>query len=892
MNFKLRLNLTTRQTRVLAFQAGCASWCGLFLLAAASEAQEDLTVRPRAAFRGVIVREPLAPPIAVAPQDEPAPPADEAQVEEAKTDETPAEAKDDATTSTSDVGDEKRFPHGATLQTNPDIDEVLRKAQSYMDEGNYRAASRFWEAAVQRAGDQLYSTDGEIYYPLVRRIEKIISKLPPEGLDTYRISADAAATEYLADDGTTEAVDRWQKVVNLAFLSSHGDKAALQLASHYLDRYQAIPAEMLLRRILDIYPDSKVPRDEVWMKLAIAYAISGDQARGLEALQQARQARTTVTEAMLEQVATMLQATTPLLSNDNKSSGPQWTSSLGLGSEIQSMPDLPAGFLDRDLAPVWMFQHQFVKQPKGKYIDGEVITDPKLISETGIGSSTQKRDFESVCREWTRNVWQSASTPLVYNNRVLFKTQADLSIWRTDQLSKEAVLRSLQLNRYLPDEVTKYILEQDNQNRRNFPAGANLSYTSLETMQYFGDAVHQSMTVHNGIAYSVEGLSFNRDSVFRDPGRNPPVNVWGSPPIRDRTTFLQAYEIATGRTLWSKPFPLSMPDGDTSLADSAIVGPPVGYQQNVLLPVLAAGRFWLVAIDGTSGELVWKRTICDMPPLQSLSTTLVQLAVSGSEVFMVCGCGVMANVDASSGQLHWIRRYVRSIKELDEEGAPNQFFGGMKHQDWQLYQVEGWSHDLAVVWGQWVIVAASDTNFLGGYRRSTGELVWQAPRADALGCTVDRWLGIRDGILYATGARGLIAYELAAEGRLYGMPQRLEQPITGHGLLTSQGILLPVNDHLELYDLRSLAKLKDIPVTMPTKMPIGSLVSDGSRLWIAAMNRLIAVEPVAESSNNSSSESNNESNGESNSESSNKSSDESSNESDDDADHNHSAEGN
>jgi len=166
-------------------------------------------------------------------------------------------------------------------------------------------------------------------------------------------------------------------------------------------------------------------------------------------------------------------------------------------------------------------------------------------------------------------------------------------------------------------------------------------------------------------------------------------------------------------------------------------------------------------------------------------------------------------------------------------------------QDWQRFQLQGWDHDIALVWGQWVIVAATDTNFLGGYRRSTGEMVWQAPRADVLGCTVDRWLGVRDGIIYATGPRGLIAYELAAEGRLYGMPQRLEQPVTGRGLITSHGILLPVNDHLELYDLRTLAKIKDITVTMPTNMPIGSLVSDGTRLWIAAMNRLIAVEPIA-----------------------------------------------
>lgn len=752
-------------------------------------------------------------------------------------------AQDDAAVAgQADAGDEKRFPHGATLQTNPDIEEVLRKAQRYMEEGNYRAASRFWQAAVQRAGDQLYSTDGEIYFPLVRKIEEIIAKLPPEGLETYRIAADAEATEYLADDRRFDQVQRWQKVVDLAFLSTPGDQAALQLASHYLDRYQAIPAQLLLRRILDIYPDSRVPQDEVLMKLALAYALAGDRQRGLAALQEARQVRTTVTAAVLDQVEVLLASTTERSSGGNMASEQAWTSSLGLGNEVQQMPDLPAGFLDEGLAPVWMFQHDFLKQPRGKFIQGEVYVGNKAIQAAAFPSSTQDREFEAVCREWQRNNWRASSLPLLDQGRILFKTQADLAVWPTTSLQTDALLRSLNLNRYAPDEISKFILEQSDQNRRNFPAAANLPYSSVETLQYFGDLAFQSMTVHEGIAYSVEGDNFGRDGVYRDAGRRNPVNAWSSPPTRERTTYLSAYELASGRTLWSKPFPGNEPGEE--LVGSAVVGPPVGYLQSVLVPVLAGGRFLLVAVDSGTGAALWKRVICDVPQIQPTSTTLVQLTVSGSDVFMVCGCGVLANVDASSGQLRWVRRYPRSVKELDADGANQQFFGRVQ-QDWQRYQLQGWNHDVAMVWGNWILVAASDTNFLAGYRRSDGELAWQAPRSEVLGCTVDQWLGVRDGIVYATGPRGLIAYELSAEGRLYGTPQRLEKAISGRGLITAQGILLPVQDHLELYDLRSLSKIKEIPVQMPTNMPIGSLASDGTRLWIAAMNRLIAVEPAS-----------------------------------------------
>lgn len=765
---------------------------------------------------------------------------DTAQVEQ---DEPPAEAaaEDDEMAGEADAGDEKRFPHGATLQTNRDIEEVLQKADRYMEEGNYRAASRFWQAAIQRAGDQLYSTDGELYFPLVRKIEEIIATLPPEGLQSYRIAADAEATEYLADT-TLDRLTRLQKVVDLAFLSAQGDRAALDLASEYLDRYQAIPAEILLRRILEVYPDPSVPLDEVWFKLAVAYAVSGDPVRGIQALEEATRRRDQVTLAQLEQVKVMLDSAQAIQADPERSMATaQWSSSLGLGDRIQAMPDLPAGFLDGSLSPVWMFQHDFLKQPRGKFIDGVVYETTDEIMEATFPSSTQDRSFEEVCREWQRFGWRATSMPLVTQGQIVFKTQADLAVWPTESLRAEPTLRSINLNRYAPDEITKFILEQSDQNRRNFPAAAGLAYTNLETMQYFGDPLYQSMTEHNGVVYAIEGDNFGRDVVYRDPGRRNPVNAWSSPPTRDRRTFLSAYEISSGRTLWSKPFPLQ--ETDTQWVEAAVVGPPVGFQDTVLVPVLASGRFHLVAVNATSGTRRWSRVICDVPQLQPSSTTLVQLALTGSDVFMVCGCGVLANVDASSGQIRWVRRYQRSVTEAEVDQANQQFFGRM-NQDWQRYTMKGWSHDLAVVWGNWVIVAASDTNFLAGYRRGTGELVWKAPRAEVLGCTVDQWLGVRDGIIYATGPRGLIAYELAAEGRLYGTPQRLDSSPSGRGLITSQGILLPVQDHLELYDLKTLNKIKTIPVNMPTQMPIGSLVSDGQRLWVAAMNRLLALEPV------------------------------------------------
>lgn len=750
---------------------------------------------------------------------------------------------DSVADTTPDGGDEGKFPHGAILQTNPDIEGVLEKANRYMEEGNYRAASRFWQAAIKRAGDQLYSADGEMYFPLVRKIEEIIATLPQVGLETYRIAADAEAAEYLAEGLGENDVTSLQKVVDLAFLSTQGDQAALRLAAVHLDRFEAVPAEMLLKRIVEVYPDPDVPMDEVWLRLAVTHSIMGNQTQAEAALEKAKSLRSEVSESLIEQVQAMT-ASTSLL-NPAQSTNSQWSSVLGLGSGVEQMPALPAGYLDQSLVPVWMFQHDFMKQPKGKYIDGEVFVGTEKVMAAELASSTQRREFEEVNKQWSRDKWRSVSMPLIVDQKVVFKTQGDLAAWSTQAdatgtLNEKAVLRSLNLNRYFPDDVSKFILEQSDQNRNNFPAAGNVPFPSIETMQYFGDPLFQSMSVHNGVVYSVEGIAFGRDVTFRDRGRRNPVNVWSSPPIRNRSTFLSAYELATGRTLWNEPFPNKSHGND--LADAGVVGPAVGYNNSILVPVLASGRFLVVSLNARSGELQWRRTICDMPQLQAASTTLVQLALTGSDLFMVCGSGVLANLDAGSGQLRWIRRYQRSIEET-VAADPNQQFFGRANQDWQRYSIHGWSHDAAIAWGPWVIVAASDLDYLAGFRRSDGALVWKAPRADVLGCTVDQWLGVYQGIVYAVGPRGLIAYELAAEGRLYGTPQRLAKPISGRGLVTKNGVLLPIDDHLEWFDLKSLVKVRDIDVAMPDNMPIGGLVSDGQRLWAAAMNRLIAFAP-------------------------------------------------
>lgn len=766
----------------------------------------------------------------------------------------PEEAEADEATN---IDSSEKFPYGGMLSTNPDVIGILEKAERYKDEGNYRTAGRFWQAAMKQAGDSLYTRDGEFYFPMVKQIESIIAQLPPEGLEVYRVSADADAAGFLAEGqgGGEQRIEALQKVVDLAFLSSQGDDAALELATYHLDRFESVSAESLLKQILESYPAPDVPLEEVWLKLAVAKALLGDAEAAQAALEQARQLNEgggRLSAGLLGQIQQLVASPVPSAVSSGRTDG-NWSSPLGLGRGIQQAPPLSADYLENDLAAAWVYRQQLREWnigPRDAHIQGEVRLNPlgrtDFLTEKWNEQAEREADRrlrrdttrESILREWENSDWQSASRPLVVDGKVVFKSQADLSAWSTD-LKLEPEFNSLWLNRYAPDPLSYQFLNQTRSIQNSYPAARRLDYRNLETMQFFGDDLFQSMTCYDGVVYSIEGERYDRDERMPSVvGRS--INIWSAAPTRDRSCYLVAYDLASGKALWNQPFPAG--EETAEFKSAAILGPAVGFRDQVLVPVLAGSRFFLVGIDRTTGTMRWKQTICDSPSLSTSALTMVQLAIEGNDVFMTCGTGILAKANASTGQIAWIRRYQRSVAD----SSPNtnaRVFG--LNREWMNKDIDGWRHDLVFVWGPWVIMAASDQDDLIAFERGSGVFAWRAPRSNVLGCTVDQWLGVKDGVLYATGTRGLLAYELEAEGRLYGQPQRLMEPVTGRGVILDQGIVLPVGHQLKVFDLHTLKEVRGIDVAMPDRSPIGSLVSDGTRLWSAAMGTLVALETVS-----------------------------------------------
>ena len=100
--------------------------------------------------------------------------------------------------------------------------------------------------------------------------------------------------------------------------------------------------------------------------------------------------------------------------------------------------------------------------------------------------------------------------------------------------------------------------------------------------------------------------------------------------------------------------------------DFGFMGPPIGYGEMLLAPVSIAGSIYIYALDAShQGEVLWRSYLTDEPAGTAVAWSSIHLTVEGSDLYVVCGCGVLFVLDPNSGLVRFARRYPRTGK-LDE----------------------------------------------------------------------------------------------------------------------------------------------------------------------------------------------------------------------------------
>ena len=746
---------------------------------------------------------------------------------------------------------------GAVLKTDPELEDVLEKAERMRNDGQYRVACTLWQAVLNRSGDALFSSDGEIYYSLVEQVEAILAELPPDGLLAYRVIADAAAKEILAEAADDADVTALNSVVRNYFISSLGDEAAFNLGSIYLDQFDFIGARRMFEKIATQYPDPSVPMDEVYSKIALCQAFLGDVPAAEDSIAEALAINRNSDQAAL--VSRSLKELA--VSNERDEVNLDWRMSLGNSHRYGVMQAIPEEMMKGDLVASW----QFYFEPKERYnrsadVEGKMLTGREASGESVVETldATEARLIDT----WRSKSWRPAGELLIDGDHLFFKTGSDLAVWdrkKIEDLSKVDSLlgtsesaiawRSVWKNAFQIDDATMMMSTI----RRNWggrvtgqATGSSKFPEKAVEINLFGDRVFQQMSICQGIVYSIEGKSWDDSNNHKQPKVAP---QWNANFRRTRENFLTAYDADSGRVLWKVPREASEKEpvafnGETDesewLESGGFMAAPVGFGDLVIVPVNNGGAISIYALDPKrEGKTVWQSFLCDEPETGSVPWSAIELSIEGSDLFVSCGMGVVFVLDPATGTVRFAKRY-RRVGQADNFG---------RRSGWTVNRLnfDGWSSDIVIPYGKQMVCFSSDTDSIEAFDRNTGELIWRTEMSP-VGFKVDYVIGVYEDVLYAGGFETVVAYDLKGQGRMiWGTEQMFDgRQSLGRGVVTPSGIYLPVEDRIYQLSLKGkngrAEVLNQVHVDLGTNAPVGNLYSDGERFWVHGANRLYMLD--------------------------------------------------
>ncbi|MEM9413730.1 MAG: hypothetical protein AAGA30_21660, partial [Planctomycetota bacterium] len=399
-----------------------------------------------------------------------------------------------------------------------------------------------------RSGDSLFSNDGLIYQSLANQVEQIIAELPAnEGLNAYRITADANAKEIMAQANGPFDERALQQIVRLYFLSSLGDDAAMTLSSIYMDEFDFVGAFRMLQKIVSLYPDPSVSKVEVFNRIAICRAMMGETKYADEAILAARKASGR-DDPKINDVESVI----PELQNANRARQSEAGFSMPLANKNRSgvMPSLPVRTLENDLQSIW--QYRYATQAT-RWADLKGIK-PIIASEDApdrIAESVSSKERNMITK-WRKYGWRPTGDLLFHEDKVFFKTSIDLTVWDSNATSETVLWRPLWRNRYQIDDQTKTLIElrrRLQRSRRQSKQFSGLPSSDYE-IQMFSDRIAAQMSIQNGTLYTIEGPRFNDVFIQNSFQSNFRMNVHSR---RSRSNYLSAYDADSGRILWTLP---------------------------------------------------------------------------------------------------------------------------------------------------------------------------------------------------------------------------------------------------------------------------------------------------------------------------------------------------
>jgi outer membrane protein assembly factor BamB len=723
---------------------------------------------------------------------------------------------------------EQRFPGGAPLKTDPEQQRLLQRADQCVMEGRLDLAAILWQKVLDEAGDTLTTHDGRTYTSLTEQVEHTLARLPPAALETYRTTADAEARALIAAAGPKGEEEALAQVVRRFFLSSIGDDAAFKLACLALDRHDFLGASRLLNKVLTSHPDPSISPADLLLRLAVAAAHIQDRQTAEQALARLNTATgPRPTADVLDLIAADVKQAASQGPGSALPAAKDWRMLLGNPARTGHMTTLPTAATSRTLSELWVRDFSLTASPASTAASPLAFANGLIIRGRGATPALQTVPVsrEELIAQWQTGAWRPTGRLLFDGGRVYLKTADRLVCYSAAALNDQPLWQSAWENQYEPDGMSQQ-LAMLAMSMGNVPqTAAAKPRNALETL-LFGDRVHQSMAIADGVIYTLEGKRALSGEQKPPEARNM---QWGVLPRRTRINWLTAYQASGGKAIWTRS--ASDEAGDKP-GDEGFLAAPTSCGNLLVVPVTDGGTIWLVGLDRATGKTIWKAYLCDEPQGGAPPWAEPVVAVEGREAYVSCGCGVVFAVDAAAGTLRWAVRYSR-------DGKPNAMLRNMYGGNFNpMLDLSGWDDDAVIPFGRTLVVMSSDSDKLVALDRRTGDLLWESPRTSPLGSVASYCLGVNGRSLFVAGKNVVRRYDLIS-GRLIWEKEIGDS--FGRGCLTDDALYVPVKDSILKLDPEKGRELSQVGVALTSDEPVGNLFSDGDKLWVVGAGRVYAM---------------------------------------------------
>lgn len=713
------------------------------------------------------------------------------------------EEKPDPTTKPEDAKAFEEFIRGATLETDSEIQAMLRRAREHLDEKRFREAVTVLQHVIDQPTNSLSTVDGRVYRSCRRMAAEMVASMPPEGLSTYRLWADGEARGLLGDVQACVDMDALRQVVRRFFMSSLGDAAALRLASLALDQHDYAQARRLLLDILHVHPKPAVDRAAVYARLVVACARLDDTAGAQAALKELTALRSSTfdppTLAALErEVQSSAQRRRPV---------PQdWRMAFGSAQRQGVALDLPAGLLKPE-DPLWTVAWELTYPSE---MPGNVE------GRRTVPASAQVNKRDMLLAWWETSKAVPTGQLAISEGRVYYKTLESL------------VCAEAQSGKRLWE--SKEGAAHDPQTAGMVYYGPSYGYIPPERQGIFIDHIGRALSLVEGAVYHITdnhraapGMGVGR--VFRIAVNGKPVNVKGQPqqpPKPLEGNALAAHDARTGKLLWRLGRSV---DAEKPLAAVRFLTPPVGCLGKLLVVAEEKGEMVLLALDPSDGAVLWRSFLCASVSTGGVSLRPVGLYVEGTEVLVSSGKGVVFALDATDGALLWAARYEPA---QSREEAAGRFWGRYRSDS-----VDGWQESYVAASGSIVITAPTDAESIQVFDRRSGKFLYAKPVRRPRYC-----IGMLDGGLYYMSAEGVTRLDLA--GGQVAWTQPVSQ-VQGRAVLAGSALYVPSGSTILRLDAATGTVRAHLRASLPAGDPVGNLWVAGNQLLVAGMDRIVAL---------------------------------------------------